>query len=552
MSESLVDIVNKLGLWGTIAWLLIAYAALHALIQGRWPIPGEALVRLFWRGRHENHLLSSDYPTSWSSHDYDAGQPEESSSTVPASSESIRYLSRQATRLERLLHSFGIAAIVRNAEPGPVVTLFEIELGLGVSGKELNARSNDIARILQVDQVRILENLPGRASAGIEVPNHRREKVYLNRLSQSLQGTEPLSVVIGVDTAGEPVISDLAAMPHLLVAGTTGSGKSVSVNAMLACLLERNSPKQLRLILIDPKALEFSLYEDIPHLLCPVVTDMRQASRSLAWCVEEMERRYAAMAELRVRHITGYNQKMSDAQRINEQLPYIVVVVDELADLMLTHRKAVEPLIQRLSQKARAAGIHLILATQRPTINVVSGTIKTNIRTRLTLALPSQTDSRTVLDHIGAEKLLDKGDALWMNHQGIQRVHCPFISDDEVGELTERLRAQATGETEYVDILVNDVRTTVIDLVNDVPSEADGDEPDDDEEPDALYSEAAQLVVEEQKVTKIMLKNELGISDRVATALLKRMEAEGIISAAQGRSRRRVLVEDVSELSLPA
>ena len=382
--------------------------------------------------------------------------------------ESIKYLSQLATRLEQLLHSFGIAAMVKNVEPGPVVTLFEIELSLGVSGKELSARSNDIARVLQVDQVRVLESLPGRITAGIEVPNHERQGVYLKQLSNVLDNTDPLSVVLGVNTAGEPVVGDLATMPHLLVAGTTGSGKSVTVNAMLSCLLERNSPRQLRLILVDPKALEFSLYEGIPHLLCPVVTDMREASRALAWCVDEMERRYQAMAALRVRNITGYNQKMNQLQHPNEQLPYIVVVVDELADLMLTHSKAIEPLIQRLSQKARAAGIHLILATQRPTTNVVSGTIKSNIRSRLTLALPTQTDSRTVLDQVGAEKLLDRGDALLMNHHGLQRIHCPFISDEETGVLTERLRAEANDEVDYVDILVNEEKTTIIDLMPDV------------------------------------------------------------------------------------
>jgi S-DNA-T family DNA segregation ATPase FtsK/SpoIIIE len=553
MSEPFIDIINKLGLWGTLAWLLLAYAALHALIQGRWPIPGEALLRLLWRERMDNRSLSSDYPASWPASDYAAEElvDVESSSQLPASSDAIKYLSRQATHLERLLHSFGIAAIVRNAEPGPVITLFEIELGLGVSGKELNTRSNDIARILQVDQVRVIENLPGRTAAGIEVPNRKRESVYLNRLTHSLKGTGPLSVVLGVNTAGDPVAGDLAVMPHLLIAGTTGSGKSVCVNAMLACLLERNSPRQLRLILIDPKALEFSLYEGIPHLLCPVVTDMRQASRALAWCVDEMERRYAAMAALRVRHIEAYNQKMHDLQRFNEQLPCVVVVIDELADLMLTHNKVVEPLIQRLAQKSRAAGIHLILATQRPTINVVSGTIKTNIRSRLTLALPSQTDSRTVLDQIGAEKLLDKGDALWMSHHGIQRIHCPFISDDEIGILAERLKSEVAGEVEYVDMLVNDAKTTVIDLMPKISrDDSDIDESESDDDQHSLYADAVQLVIEEQKVTKVLLKQELGINDRKAEQLLSQMETEHIISASKGRSRRRVLLKELPDLSV--
>ena len=432
--------------------------------------------------------------------------------------------------------------------------------------KSLSARSNDIARVLQVDQVRVLESLPGRITAGIEVPNHERQGVYLKQLSQVLDNTDPLSVVLGVNTAGEPVVGDLAAMPHLLVAGTTGSGKSVTVNAMLSCLLERNDPRQLRLILVDPKALEFSLYEGIPHLLCPVVTDMREASRALAWSVDEMERRYQAMATLRVRNISGYNLKMNQLQRPNEQLPYIVVVVDELADLMLTHSKAIEPLIQRLSQKARAAGIHLILATQRPTTNVVSGTIKSNIRSRLTLALPTQTDSRTVLDQVGAEKLLDKGDALLMNHHGLQRIHCPFISDEETGVLTERLRAEANDEVDYVDILVNEEKTTIIDLIPDISLR--GEEPKDlshndkhhnaddlivfsQEQTTTLYLDAVNLVVAEQKATKILLKKELGIADKKAEELLLQMEQEDIVSASKGRGRRRVLVDEVPSVLLP-
>jgi S-DNA-T family DNA segregation ATPase FtsK/SpoIIIE len=240
---------------------------------------------------------------------------------------------------------------------------------------------------------------------------------------------------------------------------------------------------------------------------------------------------------------------MHDMQRLNEQLPYVVVVVDELADLMLTHNKAVEPLIQRLTQKARAAGIHLILATQRPTTNVVSGTIKTNIRTRLTLALPSQTDSRTVLDHMGAEKLLDKGDALWMSHYGIQRIHCPFVSDDEVGVLAERLKAEATGEAEYIEMLVNEAKTTTIELLPDAATDGnENDETESDDDVHSLYVDAVHLVIEEQKVTKILLKRELGINDRKAEQLLKQMETEGVISTGSGRSRRRVLVEDIAAL----
>lgn len=577
MPESLLEIINKLGLWGTIAWLTIAYAALHALIHGRWPISGASVLRLFGRRHSDNsHYLVADQ--NWSNYSDDEAYSElpqtrdrpvnndfavPSEPTLPVP-QSIRYLSQLATRLEQLLHSFGIAAIVKNVEPGPVVTLFEIELSLGVSGKELCARSNDIARVLQVDQVRVLESLPGRMTAGIEVPNRERQSVYLKQLTQALENTDPLTVVLGVDTVGKPMLSDLAAMPHLLVAGTTGSGKSVTVNALLSCLLERNDPRQLRLILIDPKALEFSLYEGIPHLLCPVVTDMRQASRTLAWCVDEMERRYQVMAISRARNIYSYNHKMQETQRSDEQLPYIVVVVDELADLMLTHNKAVEPLIQRLSQKARAAGIHLILATQRPTTNVVSGTIKSNIRTRLSLALPTQTDSRTVLDQVGAEKLLDKGDALLMNHQGLQRIHCPFISDDETATLTERLRAEANHEVDYVDILVNDEKTTVIELMPDMHIQSDdaGNLLNKDENAEViaisqdqtttLYIDAVHLVIAEQKATKILLKKELGIGDKKAEELLSKMEQEEIVSAAKGRSRRKVLLDDVPLNLLPA
>jgi S-DNA-T family DNA segregation ATPase FtsK/SpoIIIE len=573
MPEPLIEVINKLGLWGTLGWLLLCYASLHALIHGRWPIPGEAVLRLLWRryGDKRDFSPSPGLPQTWSYHTHDGDgetvdhdDPQETAMPV---SDSVKWLSRQATRLEQLLHSFGIAAMVRNVAPGPVVTLFEIELGFGVSGKELNARTGDIARVLQVDQVRIRESLPGRTHIGIEVPNPQRKNVHLKQLSAALAEQEPLSIVLGVDTVGDPVIENLAAMPHLLVTGTTGSGKSVSVNAMLACLLERNDAHQLRLILIDPKALEFSLYEGIPHLLCPVVTDMRQASRALAWCIDEMERRYAAMAHLRVRHIGAYNRKIRDTGRVDEQLPNIVVVVDELADLMLTHAKAVEPLIQRLSQKARAAGIHLILATQRPTTNVVSGTIKANIRTRLTLALPTQTDSRTVLDHVGAEKLLDKGDALLMNHRGIHRIHCPFISDDEVAALTDRLRAEAVDDVEYVDILVSDEKTTIIELLpeaaaarptlqtenrsdHSIGHEKNTGSGDDTQQ--ILYTDAVHLVVDAQKATKTLLKKELGIGDKKADELLLQMEQNGVVGAAVGRARRRVLIDAVPPSLLAA
>jgi len=385
-------------------------------------------------------------------------------------------LDEMSRRLESLLKSFGIAAQVVAVEPGPVITRFEIEPAPGIKVNQISNLVKDLARGLSVTSVRVVEIIPGKSVIGLEIPNRKREIVHLRETLESLayaQSTAPLTLVLGKDIGGNPVVANLNKMPHLLVAGTTGSGKSVALNTMLLSLLYKSPPRDVRLILVDPKALELSMYEDIPHLLTPVVTDMKEAVNALRWCVAEMERRYRLMAALKVRNIAGFNRKVLDALDAGEgladpfwnpdnaeipgeiavlqPLPFIVVVIDELADMMMIVGKKVEELIARLAQKARAAGIHLILATQRPSVDVITGLIKANIPTRIAFQVSSRVDSRTILDQMGAEQLLGHGDMLYLPPgTGLpQRVHGAFVDDHEVNRVVEYLRQ--TGAPDYLD-----------------------------------------------------------------------------------------------------
>ncbi|MCB1920919.1 MAG: hypothetical protein KDJ28_13195 [Candidatus Competibacteraceae bacterium] len=385
-------------------------------------------------------------------------------------------LDEMSHRLESLFKSFGIAVQVVAVEPGPIITRFEIEPAPGIKVNQISNLVKDLARGLSVTSVRVVEIIPGKSVIGLEIPNRKREIVHLRETLESLayaQSTAPLTLALGKDIGGNPVVANLNKMPHLLVAGTTGSGKSVAINAMLLSLLYKSPPRDVRLILVDPKALELSMYEDIPHLLMPVVADMKEAVNALRWCVAEMERRYRLMAALKVRNIAGFNRKVLDALDAGEgladpfwnpdnagipgeitvlqPLPFIVVVIDELADMMMIVGKQVEELIARLAQKARAAGIHLILATQRPSVDVITGLIKANIPTRIAFQVSSRVDSRTILDQMGAEQLLGHGDMLYLPPgAGLpQRVHGAFVDDHEVNRVVEYLRQ--TGAPDYLD-----------------------------------------------------------------------------------------------------
>ena len=388
------------------------------------------------------------------------------------SSDTLEFTSRL---IERKLIDFGVEVKVVAAYPGPVITRYEIEPAVGVKGNQILNLVKDLARSLSVVSIRVVETIPGKTSMGLEIPNPRRQVVRLSEILSSQAYADmgsPLTIALGKDIGGHPVVADLAKMPHVLVAGTTGSGKSVAINAMILSLLYKATPEQVRLILVDPKMLELSVYEGIPHLLAPVVTDMRQAASALRWCVAEMERRYKLMSALGVRNLGGYNQKVRDASRDEkpltnpfsltpdtpeplEEMPLIVVVIDELADLMMVVGKKVEELIARLAQKARAAGVHLLLATQRPSVDVITGLIKANIPTRVAFQVSSKVDSRTILDQMGAEALLGQGDMLYLPPGSgyPQRVHGAFVADQEVHRVVDYLKDH--GEPRYVDGVLN-------------------------------------------------------------------------------------------------
>lgn len=477
--------------------------------------------------------------------------PSEHVETV--SPETIEYTSRL---IEKKLSDFGVKVVVVSAQAGPVITRYEIEPATGVKGSQIVNLAKDLARALSLVNIRVVETIPGKNLMGLELPNPKRQMVYLSEIvgSQTYHTSKSLlTVALGKDIAGNPVVADLGRMPHLLVAGTTGSGKSVGINAMLLSLLYKADASQVRLILIDPKMLEMSVYEGIPHLLAPVVTDMRHAANALNWCVGEMEKRYRLMSKMGVRNLAGYNAKIREATKKGETipnpfsptpdqpeplttLPFIVVVIDELADLMMVVGKKVEELIARLAQKARAAGIHLILATQRPSVDVITGLIKANIPTRIAFQVSSKIDSRTILDQMGAETLLGQGDMLYMP-PGTSlpvRVHGAFVRDDEVHRVVDALKEQ--GEAEYVDgILEGAVEGETGDGLNAVTGFADT-------ESDPLYDQAVQIVLKNRRASISSVQRHLRIGYNRAARLLDQMEAAGIVSAMQSNGNREILV----------
>jgi DNA segregation ATPase FtsK/SpoIIIE, S-DNA-T family len=474
-------------------------------------------------------------------------------------------LERNARLLESVLDDFSVKGHITEVRPGPVVTMYELEPAPGVKASRVIALADDIARNMSALSARVA-TIPGRTVIGIELPNIKRESVVLRELITSgafADETAQLPIVLGKNISGEPIIADLAPMPHLLIAGTTGSGKSVGLNCMILSLLYRMTPDQLRLIMIDPKMLELSTYDDIPHLLAPVVTEPAKAIRALKWAVEQMEDRYRMMASISVRNLANYNEKVRAAKakgkplgrRVQtgydpesgkpiyeeeqldyQPLPQIVVVVDELADLMMTAGKEVEFLIQRLAQKARAAGIHLILATQRPSVDVITGVIKANLPTRISFFVTSKIDSRTILGEQGAEQLLGKGDMLYMaGGKAITRVHGPFVSDDEVRLVADHWRSK--GSPDYI--------SSVTEEPEDGSFALDGVDLGDDSPDAQLFRKACQLVFENQKASTSWLQRQLRIGYNSAARLIERMENEGMVGPPNHVGRREVLRDEM-------
>ncbi|HNC70048.1 MAG TPA: DNA translocase FtsK, partial [Pseudomonadales bacterium] len=477
------------------------------------------------------------------------------------STEALEAMSRL---LEVKLRDFGIEAAVVSVLPGPVITRFEIQPAPGVKVSRISNLVKDLARSLAVVSVRVVEVIPGKSVVGVEIPNEDRETVLLGDVLASRayeMSRSPLTLALGYDIAGEPMVVDLARMPHLLVAGTTGSGKSVGVNAMLLSLLYKSTPSDVRLILVDPKMLELSVYEGIPHLLTPVITDMKDAANGLRWCVAEMERRYRLMAAMGVRNLAGFNRKIQDAIDAGEPisdpfwtpdpmvfvteeeqlatpptlepLPAIVVVIDEFADMMMIVGKKVEELIARIAQKARAAGIHLILATQRPSVDVITGLIKANIPTRMAFQVSSKIDSRTILDQGGAEQLLGHGDMLYLPPgSGVPiRVHGAFVSDAEVHRVVADLRAHS--EPNYIEGILEETAASPLALL---PGEAS-----EDPESDGLYDEAVRFVTESRKASISAVQRKLRIGYNRAARMIEAMEAAGVVSAMNSNGSREVL-----------
>ncbi len=452
--------------------------------------------------------------------------------------------------IERKLAEFGVEVKVLAAYPGPVITRYEVEPASGVKGSQIVNLAKDLARSLSVVSIRVVETIPGKSCMGLELPNNQRQVVRLSEILGAKVYNDmasPLTLAMGKDISGNPVVADLAKMPHVLVAGATGSGKSVAINAMILSLLYKSTPETVRLIMVDPKMLELSAYEGIPHLLAPVVTDMKHAAAALNWCVGEMEKRYKLMSALGVRNIAGYNQKVRDAQKAGhpignpfsltpenperlDTLPYIVVLIDELADLMMVAGKKVEELIARLAQKARASGIHLVLATQRPSVDVITGLIKANIPTRVAFQVASRIDSRTILDQQGAESLLGQGDMLYRppGHGYPNRVHGAFVSDDEVHRVTAWLKELAPPQ--YDDSV----------LAEEASEEGEGTEGG-DAESDPLYDEAVALVIRTRRPSISAVQRHLRIGYNRAARLIEAMERAGLVSPMQSNGNREVL-----------
>ena len=478
------------------------------------------------------------------------------------SEETLETISRQ---IEFKLKDFRIDAQVVGAYPGPVITRFEVQPAPGVKVSQISSLDKDIARGLSVKSVRVVDVIPGKSVIGLETPNSTRQMIYLSELLRSKdydKSASPLTLALGKDIGGRPTVADLARMPHLLVAGTTGSGKSVAVNAMVLSLLFKASAKELRILMIDPKMLELSVYEGIPHLLAPVVTDMKEAANGLRWCVAEMERRYKLMSSVGVRNLAGFNKKVKDARdagqpmmdplfkpnaelgeapRPLEELPFIVIFIDEFADMMMVVGKKVEELIARLAQKARAAGIHLILATQRPSVDVITGLIKANIPTRIAFQVSSKIDSRTILDQSGAEALLGNGDMLYMPPGTAlpERVHGAFVSDEEVHRVVEHLK-QIGGPPAYVDGVLDEVQSMgdgVVVGASGLPEASGGG----GDESDPLYDEAVRIVTETRRASISGVQRRLKIGYNRAARLVEAMEAAGIVSPQEHNGDRSVL-----------
>jgi S-DNA-T family DNA segregation ATPase FtsK/SpoIIIE len=464
------------------------------------------------------------------------------------SHETLEFTSRL---IEKKLLDFGVEVKVVAAYPGPVITRYEIEPAVGVKGSQVMNLIRDLARALSVVSIRVIETIPGKSLMGLEIPNPTRQIVRLSEIvgSQVYADVAPLALALGKDIAGNPVVADLQRMPHLLIAGTTGSGKSVGINAMLLSLVYKSPPSQVRLILIDPKMLELSIYQGIPHLLAPVVTDMRQAANALNWCVAEMDRRYKVMNALGVRNMGGFNQKVRDATRAKKPIPnpltpgvenpeplhemaLIVVVIDELADLMMVVGKKVEELVARLAQKARAAGIHLVLATQRPSVDVITGLIKANIPSRIAFQVSARVDSRTILDQMGAEALLGQGDMLYLPPgSGFpQRVHGAFVADHEVHKVADYLRKLA--QPQYVESVLEGPESE---------DAAEGGGDGSDAESDPLYDQAVAIVLKTRRASISLVQRHLRIGYNRAARLIEQMERAGLVSAMQTNGNRDVL-----------
>ncbi len=466
--------------------------------------------------------------------------------------ETLEFTSRL---IEKKLKDFGVCVRVVAASPGPVITRYEVEPEPGVKGAQVVALSRDLARALSLVSIRVVETIPGKNTMALELPNAKRQTIHLAEILGSQvyhDAQSTLTMGLGKDIVGNPVVADLAKMPHLLVAGTTGSGKSVGVNAMILSLLYKAEARQVRMLMIDPKMLELSVYEGIPHLLAPVVTDMKQAAHALNWCVAEMERRYKLMSKLGVRNLASFNARVHDATQRGEHLPnplsltpespeplqhlpYIVVVIDELADLMMVVGKKIEELIARLAQKARAAGIHLILATQRPSVDVITGLIKANIPTRIAFQVSSKVDSRTILDQMGAESLLGMGDMLYLppGSGSPLRVHGAFVGDGEVHRVVEQLKTQ--GEPDYVPGLLEPAADAGGDLGGGFEGPADA-------EADPLYDQAVQVVLQSRKASISLVQRHLRIGYNRSARLLEQMEKAGLVSALSSNGNREILV----------
>jgi len=468
------------------------------------------------------------------------------------SSETMEMTSRM---IEKRLKDFGVEVRVVAAAPGPVITRYEIEPATGVKGSQVVGLAKDLARSLSLVSIRVVETIPGKNYMALELPNARRQTIKLSEILGSQVYNEAKSLLtmgLGKDIVGNPIVADLAKMPHVLVAGTTGSGKSVGINAMILSLLYKAEARDVRLLMIDPKMLEMSVYEGIPHLLAPVVTDMKQAAHGLTWCVAEMERRYKLMSKMGVRNLAGYNTKIDEAasreEHIDnpfsltpdspeplERLPHIVVVIDELADLMMVVGKKIEELIARLAQKARAAGIHLILATQRPSVDVITGLIKANIPTRIAFQVSSKIDSRTILDQMGAEALLGMGDMLYMpSGTGLPiRVHGAFVSDEEVHRVVSYLKTQ--GEPNYIEGLLEGGTVDGADIDIDGMGAAAGEQ-------DPLYDQAVEIVLKNRKASISLVQRHLKIGYNRAARLVEDMEKAGLVSAMSTSGQREILV----------